>query len=335
MGNNVAVAGTAKIGAGALVPFLTENADKIAEAATFKIDTRKAIQVCATICASEKNRRMLADCTNASFLNALRQCVSFGLMPTPATDMGYFIPYKDKATGATEVQFKLGWRGILELARRSGVHAVAKVVYKGDRFAYKDGLNPEITHEPDLTGPRGNGDVVCAYCEAVWTGEDGAPRKAVEVMTKAEIDTVRSKAAEGSGAWKDFYAEMARKTVLRRASKWWPLSTEAVEAIGVDAEGEFDFSKPVRIHAESPADAVAPEIRETVEAEVIDDDGAKKPFTAEVKAKMLAAIEAAQTLERTYQIEERFGAYDVPPADLAELNAAVKKQIELFNAFGA
>lgn len=336
MGNNVAVAGTAKIGAGVLVPFLTENADKIAEAATFNIDTRKAIQVCGAICSTEKNRKMLAECTNASFLNALRQCVSFGLMPTPATDMGYFIPYRDKEARVSEVQFKLGWRGILELARRSGVHAVAKVVYKGDKFAYKDGLNPEISHEPDLTGPRDDKDIVCAYSEAVWTGEDGTQRKAVEVMTKAEIDMVRSKAAQGSGAWKDFYAEMARKTVLRRASKWWPLSTDAVEAIGVDAEGEFDFGRrPVRVHAERPEDTVAPGVRETVEAEVIDVETAKKPFTADVKAKMLDAIGAAESLDRTYQIEERFGAYDIPDADLTELRAAVKKQIELFNAFGA
>ena len=336
MGNELVKAGEQKIGAGGLIPFLTENADRIAEAATFNIDTRKAIQVCGAISSTEKNRKMLAECTNASFLNALRQCVSFGLMPTPATDMGYFIPYRDKEARVTEVQFKLGWRGILELARRCGVHAVAKVVYKGDRFTYKDGLNPEIAHEPDLAGPRTDEDIVCAYSEAVWTGEDGTQRKAVEVMTKAEIDLVRSKAAQGSGAWKDFYAEMARKTVLRRASKWWPLSTEAVEAIGVDSEGEFDFGrKPARVQAESPQEAVAGEVIDAAYQDVRAAVPAAVTYDAKVKETIFDSINKADTYDRLLKIAKRLDERgDIPEADLAEMRAAIGEKTEMFQAFG-
>jgi len=128
-------------------------------------------------------------------------------------------------------------------------------------------------------------------------------------------------------------------------------------------QADIPVEKPVQVKAEQPdfVRAIRDRPRAIVETEVfkdaeviepedegvnysdaaevmrqtIEDAPAKKPFTADVKAKMLDAIGAAESLDRTYQIEERFGAYDIPDADLTELRAAVKKQIELFNAFGA
>ena len=67
-------------------------------------------------------------------------------------------------------------------------------------------------------------------------------------MSKEEILAIRdrssSKTKDGTivGPWKTDEAEMWRKTVVRRASKYMPLSTEAQRAVMVDnqAEGIID-----------------------------------------------------------------------------------------------
>ena len=100
---------------------------------------------------------------------------------------------------------------------------------------------------------------------------DGSRRRLVEVMSKAEVDEVRKCAAKGSSAWNGFYAEMAKKTVIRRASKSWPLSVDLHDATARDAEGEFDFSKAGRARIERPEETVAPRVRAIVETEVFKD----------------------------------------------------------------
>ncbi len=61
-----------------------------------------------------------------------------------------------------------------------------------------------------------------------------------EVMSKAQVDMVRSRAkGKNADAWTLHYPEQGRKTVVRRLSKYMPLTVEAVEAIAKDDEREF------------------------------------------------------------------------------------------------
>ena len=46
-------------------------------------------------------------------------------------------------------------------------------------------------------------------------------------MLKNEIDAVRDRAADFNRVWASDYLEMARKTVVRRAAKFWPLRFES------------------------------------------------------------------------------------------------------------
>ena len=62
----------------------------------------------------------LASCDQASFLGAIMQCAALGLEPGSALGHAYMIPFRNNKKNITEVQFIVGYRGMIDLARRSG-----------------------------------------------------------------------------------------------------------------------------------------------------------------------------------------------------------------------
>lgn len=114
--------------------------------------------------------------------------------------------------------------GIMKKARNSGEIAaiVAQVVYENDAFAVNyvtDGA--PIVHQPTL-GNRGKPIGVYAVArlnDGAWTQP--------EVMDMQQVEAVRQRSrSKSAGPWVTDFTEMARKTVIRRASKYWPSSTD-------------------------------------------------------------------------------------------------------------
>ena len=93
----------------------------------------------------------LAVCTPQSFLGAMMTAAQLGLEPNTPLGQAYLIPYKNK--GTDEVQFQIGYKGLLDLAYRSGqVSTVqAHTVYENDQFDYQYGLDPKLEHVPAKT----------------------------------------------------------------------------------------------------------------------------------------------------------------------------------------
>jgi recombinational DNA repair protein RecT len=110
-------------------------------------------------------------------------------------------------------------------------------VYEKDVFEVEEGIEPRIIHKHGLSD---RGEKIGAYC--VWKLKNGETQ--FEIMSKEEILSIRnrssSKTKEGVvvGPWKTDEAEMWRKTVVRRASKYMPLSTEAQRAVMADNQAE-------------------------------------------------------------------------------------------------
>ena len=156
----------------------------------------------------------------------------YGVKDTPL-GQAYLIPYWNGRKGVTECQFQLGYKGLLDLAYRSGEVSVvqAHVVREGDEFEYTLGLEPTLTHKPALTG---RGDMVAVY--AVFRTKSGG--YGFEVMGKGDVDEHMRKyskaAAKGSSPWTTNYEEMAKKTVLKRVLKYAPVASEFVRAAAVD-----------------------------------------------------------------------------------------------------
>ena len=166
----------------------------------------------------------LAECTPASFLGALMTCAQLGLEPGPLGH-AYLVPY------GQEVTFIAGYRGLVDLARRSGqVQSVsARVVREPDDFDYEFGLEPKLHHKP----AGSTGAVTHVY--AVIRYKDGGYD--FDVMTVAEVEAVKARSkARNDGPWKTDYAEMAKKTVLRRLLKTAPMSVEYQQAVSNDEQ---------------------------------------------------------------------------------------------------
>lgn len=112
--------------------------------------------------------------------------------------------------------------GLMKLVRNSGEISTWSVqaVYANDHFDYELGDNERIVHRPAM---KDRGDFVGAY--SIVTMKDG--EKSREFMGVDEINAIRQRSRSGSsGPWKTDYAEMAKKTVIRRHSKRLPMSTD-------------------------------------------------------------------------------------------------------------
>lgn len=168
----------------------------------------------------------LAQCSPDSLLNGLMLCAQAGLVPDGR--FAHLIPYGD------QVQVIFDYKGLVNLAERNGVQNIrAMTVHDNDEFDFiiTDG-KPVVTHRVNWRKPRGEMFAVYATCI-----RDG--NMDVEVMQKEEVDAIRKRSRAGnSGPWVTDYNEMAKKTVLRRMSKRWPLAPEAAGAIDIEAESE-------------------------------------------------------------------------------------------------
>jgi recombination protein RecT len=181
--------------------------------------------------ASNRQPKLL-ECDLATVFQALMQCAELGLEPSGTLGHAYLVPYKVK--GVMTCTLVIGYRGLIDLARRSGAlkQIEAHVVHERDVFKLRFGLEPLLEHEPCLDGNPGKPKLV--YC--VVQLADGA--KHVEVMTWAEVMKIkaRSKSAD-YGPWVTDEEEMAKKTVSRRTCKWVPMSSELAVAIAHEDEG--------------------------------------------------------------------------------------------------
>lgn len=163
----------------------------------------------------------LANCDMLSFLGSIIQCSQLGLEPGSTLGQVYLVPFYNKKRGCKEVQVIPGYKGLIELARRSGrIQSISpRAVYANDEFRYEYGLNESCTHIPTSGDP---GELTHVY--AVVRFKDGGTD--FEVMTRTEIERVRDGLKFPNPVWKSHFDEMAKKTVIRRITKRLPLSPE-------------------------------------------------------------------------------------------------------------
>lgn len=173
----------------------------------------------------------LAACTPKSFLGAMMQAAQLGVEPNTPLGQAYLIPFRNK--GVLECQFQLGYKGLIDLAYRSGAvkDIQAHEVYENDTFEYELGLTPILKHKPAM---KNRGEVIAYY--AIYHTKDGG--YGFEVMSKEDIQ----KHAEGYSQsykstyspWTNNFDEMAKKTVIKKCLKYAPLKTEFIRQLAAD-----------------------------------------------------------------------------------------------------
>lgn len=217
----------------------------------------------------------LAKCSTASVLGCLMKCTALGMEPSAVDGLGraYILPFYNKKTGGTEATFILGYKGMIDLARRSGqlTDTSARVVHEGDDFEYEYGLDEKLRHIPS-TKPIEGRQLTHVYMVAHF--KDGGHY--IDVMTRDEVEAVRKRSkAANFGPWKTDYEAMAMKSVIRRAFKFMPVSVEAAGAVNAD--------ETVQTVNEGEGDPIVamPDVIE-VEADVVDAPANVDPETGEV-----------------------------------------------------
>lgn len=195
----------------------------------------------------------LAETTPQSFLGAMMTAAQLGLEPNTPLGQAYLLPYKNK--GVLECQFQLGYKGLIDLAYRSGEVSIiqAHEVCENDEFSYEFGLDPKLQHKP-ATHERG--EVYCYY--AMFRTKDGG--FGFEVMSKEAIQVHAQKYSQSYGSdfspWKSNFDEMAKKTVLKRVLKYAPLKSDFVRGIASDGTIKHDIAPDMGDVAPIEADYV-------------------------------------------------------------------------------
>lgn len=175
----------------------------------------------------------LQECDPMSFIAAIMQASQLGLEPGIMGSC-YLIPFWNSKLKKFECTFMPGYRGFLDLARRSGqiVSLVSRAVYENDEFSYEFGLKENIIHKPCMDD---KGNLIAVYAVALL--KDGGHQ--FDVMSKEEVEAIRDQSkSKDDGPWVTHYEEMAKKTVLRRLFKWLPCSVEMQKTITLDEQQE-------------------------------------------------------------------------------------------------
>lgn len=204
---------------------------------------------------------ILQDCTVQSLLGGLMTAASLGLEPGMMGQC-YLIPFKNRKAGTTEAQFQVGYKGLIELSRRSGViqTIVAHEVRANDDFKFEYGYEEKLIHKPVMFGDRG--EVIGYYAYAIM--KDGG--KACQVMS---VEDIKRHAMQYSQAyangytspWKTDFNAMAKKTVIKQLLKFLPVSIELLEKVSQDekiktAETEEDFKNILETGHEAEVEPV-------------------------------------------------------------------------------
>lgn len=215
-----------------------------------------------TLSALSSNPR-LQECTPQSFLGAMMTAAQLGVEPNTPLGQAYLIPFKNH--GVMETQFQLGYKGMIDLAYRSGEISTiqAHVVYANDRFSYSFGLNPTLEHIP-ATADRGEP----THVYAVFRTKDGGFGYDVMSMDDVRQHAKKYSKSYGNGPWQTNFEEMAKKTVLKRVLKYAPLKSDFVRQLSTDESIKTEISEDMysvsNTYLEAEDYTVSPETGEVI-----------------------------------------------------------------------
>ncbi|HEQ8070452.1 TPA: recombinase RecT, partial [Streptococcus pyogenes] len=166
----------------------------------------------------------LKSASNKSIYAAAMKAAVLNLPIEPSLGRAYLVPYKGQA------QFQLGYKGLIELAQRSGQYKNinAGIVYKSQLISYNPLFEELIL---DFSKPQ---DEIVGYFAAfkLFNGFEKVSFWTVEKVTAHGKKFSKSFA---SGPWKTDFDAMAQKTILKDIlSKYGPLSVEMQKAIDED-----------------------------------------------------------------------------------------------------
>jgi recombination protein RecT len=205
--------------------------------------------------------------------SALINVAAIGISLNPALKHAYLIPRSIKKNGQwiQTVCLDVSYMGLLHLAMETGsiLWGQAVIVHERDDFQLT-GLGSMPHHKYSPFGDRGQ--IIGVYCTVKTCHGDYL----TECMSIEDVFKIRLRSEsfkKGYGPWISDEGEMIRKTVVKRANKYWPKVERLSQAIDYlnNVNGEGIEKEPVMPHApqeaiEAEQQKVADQLQDKVEA---------------------------------------------------------------------
>jgi recombination protein RecT len=277
----------------------------------------------------------LMGCTVETLMGAVVQCSQLGLEPNTPLGHAYLIPFENRQKGVTEVQIVLGYKGLIDLARRSGqiVSIAAHEVCKNDHFDYAYGLDERLEHRPAM-GERGPITAFYAVAKLVGGGH------AFEVMSVDQVTEIRNESQgwktavrfkkEASSPWGAHFAEMGRKTVLRRLVKYLPVSIELASAAAMDDLAHRGGSQALDTVLDG--DYITPTEDEDIDqstGELTDQRSQQDDAIVPAYGDLLAQVQKADSVDTLDMVLD--SGRDLPQAEYTKLKHAIGERRDQIN----
>lgn len=180
----------------------------------------------------------LAQGNQQAFRDAIINVAAVGVSLNPAAKQAYLVPRDGK------ICLDLSYMGLMQIAIDSGsvLWVQCKIVYQGEDFQLC-GVDEKPVHKSNPFAKKSIDNAVGAYCVAKT--HDGA--YLTECMSIDDIHAIRARSQSfksgRNSPWKSDPSEMIRKTVIKRAAKYWPKSDRLNTAIdALNRHEGIDFS---------------------------------------------------------------------------------------------
>lgn len=189
---------------------------------------KKASAFISSVISVANGNNMLRNANPMTVLGSAMVAATLDLPVVPTLGMAYIVPYKGQA------QFQLGYKGLIELAERSGQfrNIIDEVVYEGqlvkkNKFTGEYEFDEDAKKSDKIIGYMARMDLVNGFSKTIfWTKEE------VEAHANKFSQAFRS---GYTSPWKSDFDAMARKTVLKALfSKYAPKSIAIQQAIKFD-----------------------------------------------------------------------------------------------------
>lgn len=214
-------------------------------------DPKKATRFVTAISSAVATNPALQNCDAATIVSAGLLGETLNLSPSPQLGQYYLVPFNDWKNNRTTAQFQLGYRGMLQLAQRSGEYKRinAMAVKEGELLHY-DPFNDEIELSYIEDEEQRESLPTIGYF-AMFEYHNGFRK--VLYWSRAKMEAHAEKYSQGYRAkkgytfWEKDFDAMGVKTMLRQLiSKWGVMSLEmqkAYEADGgvVNQDGSIDY----------------------------------------------------------------------------------------------
>lgn len=200
--------------------------DMVAKALPAGMDAGRFVRMVLT---EVRRTPKLAMCDPATLLGAMMLSAQTGLEPGGPLGQAFLIPRWNNKNKCLEAQFQIGYRGLVQLAARSGVSIAAHTVRADDAFDWQYGTDEYLHHRPVI-----GSEAIAVAWYAVGKFSDGRPPLFVVIDRNVTEQAKKAGAAGDRGPWASHYNAMAEKTAAIRLSKWLPLTTDVAYAVAAD-----------------------------------------------------------------------------------------------------